>query len=263
VAVVSDVPLLGQPGNFEELEQSFASLQVWLGSQTAAIAAFQTSTSSALAGISQTPVGSITAFGATSPPNGWLVCNGSAISRSTYAALFDVIGVNYGPGNGTTTFNLPDLRGRFPLGVAAAGTGSTIGASGGSLDHAHSVPALSVPALSVPALSVPALSVSITTDSQGAHAHTNPDVTNIAGSTGGEGSIPIAFGGDANVAPYDHIHSQANTGSTGNHTHSVSGNTGTGSTGTGSTGTGSTGTGTSGTANPAFLTVSFIIFANV
>lgn len=55
------------------------------------------------------------------PPTGWLLCDGSAVSRSTYAALFAVIGTTFGAGNGTTTFNLPDFRGRAPIGV---GTGS-------------------------------------------------------------------------------------------------------------------------------------------
>ncbi|HSS99924.1 MAG TPA: tail fiber protein [Terriglobales bacterium] len=51
---------------------------------------------------------------------GWLVCDGSAVSRTTYARLFSVIGISFGNGDGTTTFNLPDLRGRAPIG---SGTG--------------------------------------------------------------------------------------------------------------------------------------------
>lgn len=65
-------------------------------------------------------------FGA-SAPTGWLFCDGSAVSRTTYAALFTAIGTTYGVGNGTTTFNLPDLRGRIPMG---AGTGARSGESG-------------------------------------------------------------------------------------------------------------------------------------
>ena len=63
---------------------------------------------------------------------GWLLCDGAAVSRTTYADLFTAIGVLYGAGNGSTTFNLPDLRQRFPMGKAASGTGSTLGATGGS-----------------------------------------------------------------------------------------------------------------------------------
>lgn len=59
------------------------------------------------------PTGSILAYGGTSAPTGWLLCDGSAVSRTTYAALFAVIGETAGEGNNTTTFNVPDLRGRF------------------------------------------------------------------------------------------------------------------------------------------------------
>lgn len=54
------------------------------------------------------PIGAIAAFGGSIAPTGWLICDGSAISRTTYAALFAVIGTKYGSGDGSTTFNLPD-----------------------------------------------------------------------------------------------------------------------------------------------------------
>jgi microcystin-dependent protein len=57
--------------------------------------------------------GFISMWPTSSVPTGWLECNGAAISRTTFAALFAVIGTTYGPGNGSTTFNIPDLRGRF------------------------------------------------------------------------------------------------------------------------------------------------------
>lgn len=59
------------------------------------------------------PTGSVFYFAANSAPTGYLACDGSAVSRSTYAALFAVTGTAYGPGDGSTTFNLPDLRGVF------------------------------------------------------------------------------------------------------------------------------------------------------
>lgn len=77
------------------------------------------------------------------PPSGWLLCDGSAVSRSTYAALHTVMqnaSYPYGNGDGSTTFNLPDFRGKSPLGKATSGTGSTLGGTIGSLDHTHSVP---------------------------------------------------------------------------------------------------------------------------
>lgn len=81
--------------------------------------------------------GTIVMTGRDSAPEGWLLCDGQAVSRSTYDALFSALGTKFGVGNGSSTFNLPDLRGRFPLGLAAAGTGSVLGQVGGQLDHTH------------------------------------------------------------------------------------------------------------------------------
>ena len=90
---------------------------------------------------SAVPTGSILLWPSSSVPTSWLLCDGSAVSRATYAALFAVIGTLYGAGDGSTTFNLPNLVGRFPLGKTAAGTGSTLGGTGGAIDHTHTVPA--------------------------------------------------------------------------------------------------------------------------
>ena len=60
--------------------------------------------------------GSIQMMGSTSVPSGWLECNGAAVSRTAYATLFSIIGTTFGNGDGTTTFNLPDMRGEFPRG---------------------------------------------------------------------------------------------------------------------------------------------------
>ncbi len=59
------------------------------------------------------PAGIIMAWPTETPPSGWLECNGAAVSRTTYATLFALIGDDYGAGNGSTTFNLPDFRGEF------------------------------------------------------------------------------------------------------------------------------------------------------
>ena len=59
-------------------------------------------------------------YGASSAPTGFLLCNGQAISRTTYANLFAVISTTYGVGDGSTTFNVPNLLGRFPLGYSAS-----------------------------------------------------------------------------------------------------------------------------------------------
>ena len=62
------------------------------------------------------PSGVISAFGGSSAPAGWLLCDGTAVSRSTYSALFAIVGTTYGSGDGSTTFNLPNLKGRVAVG---------------------------------------------------------------------------------------------------------------------------------------------------
>ena len=62
------------------------------------------------------PAGAVMAFAMNSAPSGWLVADGTAVSRSDYARLFAAVGTNHGVGNGSTTFNLPDLRGIFVRG---------------------------------------------------------------------------------------------------------------------------------------------------
>ena len=59
------------------------------------------------------PAGMISPFGNSTAPSGWLQCNGAAVSRTTYSDLFAAIGIVYGAGDGTTTFNVPEIRGEF------------------------------------------------------------------------------------------------------------------------------------------------------
>lgn len=75
------------------------------------------------------------------PSGRWLAADGSAVSRTTYAGLFDNIGTFFGAGNGTTTFNLPNLSGRFIIGVGTDGLGGTGGSRNAvTVSHAHSGP---------------------------------------------------------------------------------------------------------------------------
>lgn len=74
-----------------------------------------------------TPIGTVIAFGGTTAPDDYLFCDGSAISRSTYSDLFAVIGTRFGVGNGTTTFNLPNLVNKFIEGSASSGTNINAG----------------------------------------------------------------------------------------------------------------------------------------
>lgn len=82
------------------------------------------------------PKGVINTYAGSIAPNGWLICDGSAISRSTYSDLFNVIGTTYGIGDGDTTFNLPDLRGKIPVGYDISDNDFNVaGKTGGEKTH--------------------------------------------------------------------------------------------------------------------------------
>lgn len=84
------------------------------------------------------PAGVIWGYGGSSPPAGWLICDGSTVSRGAFPALFAAIGTAYGAGNGTTTFRLPGGNGRTLLGADAQHPrGSTGGHSSVTLTTAH------------------------------------------------------------------------------------------------------------------------------
>lgn len=125
---------------------STGNITVTLGDITAAAGNFIDNTGKALHAI---PVGGMMDFAGTVAPSLWLLCNNQAVSRTTYAALFAVTGTTFGVGNGTTTFNVPDFRGRVAAGddtmggsaanrLSAASTGGcagTIGSGGGEQSH--------------------------------------------------------------------------------------------------------------------------------
>ena len=73
------------------------------------------------------PIGVVQAFAGNTVPDGWLLCDGSAVSRTDYADLYSVIGDTYGEGDGSTTFNLPNLVDKFVEGSATAGTEKSAG----------------------------------------------------------------------------------------------------------------------------------------
>lgn len=156
------------------------------------------------------PTGSIIMHGSTAAPSGYLPCDGAAVSRATYATLFGVIGTSFGTGNGTTTFNVPDMRSRLPMG-AGAGPGLTVralGSQGGAEatvvaqanlvnfalpvtdpGHQHDV-AVSQDALIVPGQLVP----------QGQSANVAPGTALAAASLVGTG-VSVATGGGATPLP--------------------------------------------------------------
>lgn len=121
------------------------------------------------------PTGVIVAYGGTAAPAGWLLCNGAAVSRTTYADLYNVISTRYGAGDGTTTFNVPDLRSRIPVGQATA-TAAVVTGDVGS--HTHTGP----------------------TGAGSAHTHTG---TSAAGSSHSHSvTLPSATGNESR----DHTH---------------------------------------------------------
>lgn len=214
------------------------------------------------------PVGGLVPFAGANAPSGYLLCDGSQVSRVTYKSLYDVIGTTYGVGDGSTTFTVPDLRQRFPLGVAASGTGNALGATGGNIDHTHSggshTHALTVAGTSTAGShshSVDSHSHSIGSDGSHTHSFTT-------GGPSATDSPQEGTGAPLMVAHENHTHS-GTTDSDGSHDHG--GATGLDSPGTNSGGshshtlTGSTdaASGTTGTANPPFLAVNYIIFTGV
>ena len=100
-------------------------------------------TSGSSPSVTAVPTGGVIAWTTGTAPTGFLLCNGAAVSRATYSTLNTLLSAAsypYGNGDGSTTFNVPNLIGKFPLGVAASGTGSTLGGTGGLIDHIHTGP---------------------------------------------------------------------------------------------------------------------------
>lgn len=154
------------------------------------------------ASASATPSGAVMAFAMNSPPTGWLKCNGAAVSRATYSDLFTAIGTTFGVGDGSTTFNVPDLRGEWVRGWAddrAVDTGRVFGSAQSEMigPHNHG------------ASSSTSGTFSGSTSSNGDHTHTT-GLTSFAGGAG------ASYSDDGPGTPLS-------TGSAGAHTHTVSG----------------------------------------
>lgn len=82
------------------------------------------------------PCGSILPYAGSSAPTGWLICDGSAISRTTYSDLFTVCSTTYGVGDGSSTFNIPNLKGKIPVGLNSSETEfDVLGETGGEKTH--------------------------------------------------------------------------------------------------------------------------------
>ncbi len=88
-----------------------------------------------LAGLGQVPIGTVLSYAGSTAPTNFMIADGSEISRTTFSALFNIIGTTYGAGDGSTTFNLPDLSDSFVRGKTTGTPGST----GGTDSHTHDV----------------------------------------------------------------------------------------------------------------------------
>lgn len=197
-----------------------------------------------------TPVGTVAYRAASAVPAGWLECNGSAVSRTTYSDLFNIIGTTFGVGNGSTTFNLPDLRGEFIRGFdngRGVDSGRAFGSSqtdqmeqhshtfsdtvtsgNNSVNHTHSFSDTATTGNNSVSHTHAGSSLSVSSDS---HSHTYQHWYNTNSSDGSGAVHPTTFGNTFTTSSDSHSHSIS--GSTGtqsaNHTHSVtvSGTTGT------------------------------------
>lgn len=102
-----------------------------------------TALQSTVAGLSVFPAGTMVPYAGSTPPSAWLECDGSLVSRVTYAALFSAIGTTFGAGDGSTTFGIPNLQRKTIVGRGGAGSatlGNAIGNTGGEETHTLTTP---------------------------------------------------------------------------------------------------------------------------
>ncbi len=144
------------------------------------------------------PAGTVIARMSTVVPNGWLECNGQAVSREDYPLLFATIGTTFGSGNGTTTFNVPDIRDRF---IYGKGSTSNVGDTGGEEEHTLTTP--EIPSGLMSGLAV----TTIPTGRFAGLAHVVQDNPPVAGDdygdVGYQGSTPVS--GDGGDQPHNNI----------------------------------------------------------
>lgn len=154
-----------------------------------------------------TPPGVIHQYAGSSAPSGYLLCEGQAVSRVTYAALFAIIGTTYGAGDGSTTFNLPNLTGKVPVGLNSSDASfDARGETGGEKTH-------SITTAEMPAHTHSVDPPSTTTSSDGSHTHSYTDYYNS--SEASDDANDRIVGSDATT------YANRTTGSSGSHTHTL------------------------------------------
>lgn len=185
--------------------------------------------------------GDIKMSAAANPAAGWLACDGSAVSRSTYAALYAALGGTgspWGQGDGTTTFNVPDLRGRGPIGAGSGGglTTRTLGKyGGGTLDtggtklgeEAHTLALTEIPSHNhggATGTDSPDHTHSGNTGTESAaHNHNTPSTFNSACTTGPATFLSVSGTTTTGPENQSHFHSFTSGGASARHTHTIPG----------------------------------------
>jgi microcystin-dependent protein len=191
------------------------------------------------------PTGVILPYAGITPPTGYLICDGRSFLRTTHPGLFAVIGTTYGAAD-ATHFNIPDLRQRFPMGMAASGAGDSLGAKGGSINHNHTLAHRHTGPSHIHHMEQD-------TGMAGAHDHGGQSAGAVKGNYGGH-----TFDGIADVSSQAEEHRHAIPNQAG-HLHAIDKNTDAG--GTAQTGP-ATNVGTddlTGNANPPFIALHFVI----
>jgi microcystin-dependent protein len=156
------------------------------------------------------PTGSIIIWSTNTPPSNWLLCNGATVSRTTYAALFSVIGTTYGAGDGSTTFVVPNLMGRVPVGRDSNQTEfDTLAETGGAKNVTLAI--TNLPSHThTGTTTTDSHSHSGTTSSAGAHTHTVSDA--------GDGAVTVGLSGST-TGVANNVFATRTTSSNGSHTH--------------------------------------------
>ncbi|MCA1403693.1 tail fiber protein [Ensifer sp. IC3342] len=171
---------------------------------------------------SSVPAGTVIFYAKSTAPSGYLKANGAAVSRTTYSDLFAAIGTTFGAGDGSTTFNLPDLRGEFVRGwddARGVDTSRVFGSAQAAniASHTHAID----PPSTTTSSDSHTHTVSGTTSSAGAHSHTIPTtVNNAAGGTNRESLVAGPDTASTNSAGA-HTHTWSGTTSSDAHTHTV------------------------------------------
>jgi microcystin-dependent protein len=177
------------------------------------------------------PTGGIMQFAGSTAPTGWLLCEGQAVSRTTFASLFASIGTTYGAGDGSTTFNVPNLKGRVPAGRDTSQTefdvlGETSGTKTVTLD-ATQIPAHNHTGTTSPG-GAHTHTFSGTTSNTGSHSHTQRFTLNAAagGNMGGMASSGSAQSPGLtsqqvtlDAGSHEHTYSGTTSGASANHSH--------------------------------------------